>query len=348
MYRREMIEYRYLNRLRFFFILWILPSLFHSIGYAAMEPSSGVTFTNPIVESGADPWVIQWENEYLYCFSRNNRIWVNRAKQLTEIGKGKPVCVWEAPPNTEYSKQIWAPELHRLERKWYIYFAASDGDNHNHRMYVIENASEDPQALYTFKGKIADSSDRWAIDGTVLQMPDERLYFIWSGWEGDENIQQNLYIAPMSDPWTISGERVCLSEPEYAWEKHGRPLVNEGPQVLKNGEKIFIIYSASGSWTDEYCLGQLTWTGGYVMQIASWEKKPTPVFSKTEHVFGPGHASFVKSPSGEEDWIVYHAAKHSGAGWNRNVRMQRFSWDDGGDPKFGEPVAEGVQIPVPE
>jgi GH43 family beta-xylosidase len=225
--------------------------------------------------------------------------------------------------------------------------AADDGDNANHRMYVLEGTTQNPQDPFTFKGRIAAPTDRWAIDGTVLQMPDDRLYFLWSGWEGTENIAQHLYIAPMQDPLTINGDRVRISSPEFPWEQHGHPLVNEGPQVLWNNDRLFIIYSASGSWGDDYCLGQLTWTGGDPLDQASWQKHPEPVFRRNDDVFGPGHASFVKSPDGREDWIVYHAAKYRGAGWNRDVRMQPFQWREDGSPHFGIPVSPGVPLPIP-
>ncbi|MDQ3130458.1 MAG: glycoside hydrolase family 43 protein, partial [Acidobacteriota bacterium] len=192
--------------------------------------------------------------------------------------------------------------------------------------------------------KIAAPTDRWAIDGTVLTLDNNTKYFMWSGWEGFENIRQNLYIAPMSNAWSISGERVCISTPEYRWEKVGAPYVNEAPQILKNDRQIYIIYSASGSWTDDYCLGQLTYVGGNVLKNDSWVKNDKPVFSKTDKVFGPGHACFLKSPDEKENWIVYHAAKHSGAGWNRNVRSQKFSWNTDGSPNFGTPIPAGIPV----
>lgn len=309
---------------------------------------SDLFFKNPIVESGADPWVVQRDGSYFYCYSRRNCIWVSRAEHLEDIGKAMTAAVWTPPEDAPYSKELWAPELHYLRGKWYIYVAADDGDNFNHRMYVLEGTSQNPQAPFIMKGKITDSKDRWAIDGTVLETADQNVYFIWSGWEGAENVQQNLYIAPMSDPWTISGERVCLSKPGHEWETHGNPLINEGPEVLKNGDKVFIIYSASGSWTDEYCLGQITLIGENVLDPASWEKKAEPVFTRTDTVFGPGHASFVKSENGKEDWIVYHSAKHSGAGWNRQVCIQPFTWNIDGSPNFGRPVLTNVSIPIPQ
>ena len=317
------------------------------LALALLAAAQEGTFTNPVAESGADPWVVRWKGFYYYCRSAGGKIRVHKAARLQDIGKEKGEAVWTPPPGTAYSKELWAPELHRLDGRWYIYVAADDGNNPNHRMYVLEGAAEDPQEPFAFKGKIADPSDRWAIDATVLATPDGKKYFIWSGWEGTENVAQHIYIAPMSNPWTLGGPRVRISSPELDWEKNGRPLINEGPEVLWNGKKPFIIYSASGSWTDDYCLGQLAWTGGDPLKAPSWVKKGKAVFSRTADVFGPGHASFVKSPDGKEDWIVYHAAKRKGGGWDRNVRIQKFSWNPDGSPDFGTPVSPGAPLREP-
>jgi len=324
----------------------MLISVIVRLEYCQEESEIPVTFTNPVVTDGADPWVIRYQNFYYYCFSTGDRIWISCSRNLHEIGLAQPTLAWQPPKGNPWSEELWAPELHFFDNKWYIYVAADDGANENHRMYVLESDNIDPQSHYVLVGKIADSTDCWAIDGTVLEHRGH-LYFIWSGWEGKVNVQQNLYIAPMSNPATISGDRVLISEPEYEWEKIGRPLVNEGPEILKKNDKIHIIYSASGSWTDDYCLGQLTFTGGDILSRESWSKNPRPVFSKTETVFGPGHASFVKSPDGREDWIVYHAAKYKGGGWDRDVRMQKFGWNSDDSPNFGAPVSAGVLLEVP-
>ncbi|HEY3319547.1 MAG TPA: glycoside hydrolase family 43 protein [Planctomycetota bacterium] len=306
------------------------------------------TFTNPVVARGADPWVLFWNGAYYYCRSGGGKkIWVHKAAHLEEIGTDDGVAVWTPPPSGPYSKELWAPELHNLDGKWYVYVAADDGNNHNHRMYVLEGDKGDPQAPFAMKGKIADPSDRWAIDGTVLTMEGGQRYFIWSGWEGAENVQQNLYIAAMSNAWTISGERVCISQPDHDWEKNGKPLVNEGPSVLKRDGKVFVVYSASGSWTDDYCLGLLTLNGD-PMQKKSWVKKDKPVFCRTKDVFGPGHCSFTKALDEKEDWIVYHAERRKGSGWDRDVRMQRFTWNADGSPDFGAPLSPGVPMELPK
>ena len=308
--------------------------------------TQGGTIRNPIAPRGHDPWVIQDNGSYYYCYSHRGSIWINRHQTLQGACQFEGKSIWTPPRGKPYSREIWAPELHKLQGKWYVYFAADNGKNINHRMYVLESKTDDPLGEYTFTGKISDASDKWAIDGTVLEHAG-KLYFIWSGWEGDSNVQQNLYIARMKDPKTIVGNRVQISEPEHDWERIGRPLINEGPQVLKNKGNVFIIYSASGSWTDNYCLGQLKLNGRDLLNPESWTKSPTPVFSGTETVFSPGHASFAKSPDGKEDWIIYHTAKHKGAGWNRDVNIKKFTWDNNGNPSFGYPESKGVDIRSP-
>ena len=304
------------------------------------------TFTNPVVRQGADPWVIRWQTNYYFCQSRVGGVWVNRAARLEDIGVDDWQCVWRAPAGTAWSQPVWAPELHVLQGRWFIYVAADDGDNANHRMYVLEGLTSDPQGPYELKGKIAAVADRWAIDGTVLEMPEGKLYFIWAGWPGTNDGVQNLYLAPMSNPWTISGEPVCISQPDQKWEQRDFPHINEGPETLWHDGKLFIIYSASAFWDDNYCLGQLTWTGGDVLDPKSWVKQPEPVFARSADVFGPGHCSFVKSPDGQEDWIIYHAHVAQGKR-ERDVRIQRFTWNPDGSPRFGVPVPPGIRLPVP-
>ena len=333
---------------RFWAVLFLICQVgfFNQTPLLAGDPVRSDTFKNPVVARGQDPWVIYWRTNYYFCQSRPDGVWVNRAARLEDIGADHWKCVWRAPAGTAYSKQIWAPELHFLQGRWFIYVAADDGDNAHHRMYVLAGTSGDPQAPFRFQGKIAAPTDRWAIDGTVLKMPGGRLYFIWAGWPGTNDGVQNLYIAPMSNPWTISGRRVCISRPDRPWEQRDFPHINEGPETLWHDGKLFIIYSASAFWDDNYCLGQLTWTGGDVLDPKSWIKKPEPVFARTAGVLGPGHCSFVKSPDGKEDWIVYHA--HIGPGTRlRNVHIQRFTWNADGSPDFGAPISSGISLPSP-
>ena len=298
----------------------------------------------------------------MHTTGRNLTIW--KTRDIAELKNAEKKIVWTPPATGPYSKDIWAPELHFINGKWYIYFAADAGRNQSHRLWVLENSSRDPLGgEWVMKGKLADASDKWAIDGSVFEHKG-RLYVVWSGWEGDTNGRQDIYIARMKDPWTIESRRVRLSMPEYPWEKVGDILdwktsdnpphvdVNEGPQFLKHGNKVFIIYSASGCWTENYSLGMLTASADSdLLDRESWKKSPEPVFqpSSTARAYGAGHNSFFKSPDGTEDWILYHAnpKPKQGCGRERSPRAQPFTWKADGTPDFGEPVLAGKPIRKP-
>jgi GH43 family beta-xylosidase len=319
------------------------------------------TFTNPLLPTGADPFSFYKDGYYYYTHTTGNRIVIWKTKNLATLKTAEQKTIFTPSPGTAYSKEIWAPEIHFINGKWYAYFAADDGNNNNHRMYVLENESTDPmQGHWVFKGKVADPSDKWAIDGDVF-IHKKKLYMIWSGWEGDHNGQQNIYIAKMKNPWTIEGDRVRISSSDFDWEKHGdlhdsinppHVNVNEGPQLLQNGKRIFIIYSASGCWTDYYALGLLSFSGKkHLLDASKWKKAPQPVFKQSQQngVYAPGHNSFFKSPDGKEDWILYHANSlpGQGCGRHRSPRAQKFKWNKDGTPDFGEPLMENTPVPIP-
>ncbi|GAB1539991.1 hypothetical protein NUACC21_26600 [Scytonema sp. NUACC21] len=313
--------------------------------------SQTFNFYNVLTSTGADPWVYKHTDGYYYMtYLTNQNITIWRSLTLSGIAGGERKTVWTPPKSGPNSRNIWAPELHFINGKWYIYYSADDGNNPNHRMFVLENASSDPfRGNFVDRGKIYDQkNDKWAIDGTVLTVSGKR-YFIWSGWEGDNNVQQNLYIAPMSNPTTLSGSRVKISSPTYGWESFGSPpTVNEGPQVIIKDKTINLVYSASAGWTNNYSLGLLTAkVGSNLLSPASWRKYKEPVFQTNNGVVSPGHSSFVKSPNNKEDWIVYHAANYLAAGWNRHIRAQRFGWNRDGTPNFGSPVPVNSAIALP-
>lgn len=297
-------------------------------------------FKNPLVNFGADPYVIYQDGYYYYIrVNHDTSIWVSKSQELNRIGQVEPKQVY-TPSEGEPSVELWAPEIHFIDGKWYIYYTAGGGADH--RMYVLESNTSDAQGQYTFKGQLTPDTDKWAIDQTVLEYNGE-LYAVWSGWEGDVNVDQRIYIAKMENPWTISGDRVELSKPEYSWEKQGgSPAINEGPQIaVSPGGTVNIVYSASGSWSDYYCLGCLTLKNDAdPMQKDSWMKVDQPIFQKNNSTtYSTGHACFTTSPDGTENYLVYHATRTAGDGWNgRGVRTQRVYWNEDGSPYLGTAI----------
>jgi GH43 family beta-xylosidase len=323
-----------------------------SLPAAAADTTQTVqSFTNPAFPgTGQDPSILRWGDNYYLVQSHGGSIRVFKSPTLTGLRDAKGVPVWWIFKDGSDLNDLWAPELVQLDGKFYIYVAAAHRGVHtSRRMYVLE--ASNPQGPYVFKGKIADSEDRWAIDGSVLEQ-DGKRYFVWSGWRGDQPEHgQNLYIAPMANPWTIVGQRKLLSSPSRDWERIGREPINEGPETIYHDGRLFLVYSASHSMTDDYCLGLLTYKGnGNVTDRKSWTKSNGCVFAKNVAggVYGPGHDTITVSPDGRETWNVYHATAVSGCGWScRTIRMQRLNWRADGTPDFGVPIPLSQAIPIP-
>lgn len=314
------------------------------------------TFTNPVWD-GADPWMLKHKGEYIYCYSSKNSILVSRSSKMTE--KGEIKVIWKAPAVGWNRSCVWAPEIHFIKGRWYVYYAAGEsGPPFIHqRTGVLRSKTEnvfseyeDMGVLYTGDNPGNPSSNIWAIDMTVFKHHG-KLYAVWSGWIKQENTDatpQHLYISEMKNPYTLKGLRVKLSSPVEGWETGGPLNLNEGPEILKNGDNVFVVYSCRESWLAEYRLGmlQLINPDGDLTDPANW-KKIGPVFQGSSKVFGTGHCSFVKSPDNTEDWIIYHSKKSTKPGWERDVRMQPFRWNPDGTPFFGAPVPAGVKLNLP-
>ena len=324
-----------------------------------------VYFQNPIHKnSRPDPYVAQKDGYYYFLATRGNKITITKTASMLQLAAMPEITVWTPPAGTDHSSNIWAPELYFLSGKWYLYFAANNGSGDDHRMFVLENSNADPTtATWTFKGKISDASDQWAIDGTVLTIGSNH-YFVWSGWESAASrYKQYLYLASMSNPWTIKGPRIKISSPTNNWEKWEPGSlgagVNEGPIMLQKdaGSPVFIIYSASRYSSDNYCLAQIQLKQGSDPAVpANWiNKKQVFVKNEGNGVYGPGHNGFFTSSHTDsngvlhtENWFVYHARSVAATPrGGRTPRMQQLTWNADGSPNFGTAAATGVNIAAP-
>ena len=340
-------------------LLFLMLALINSFAYEKEKMQVVIpvnTFTNPVWD-GADPWMYKHGNDYIYCYSAKNSIVLSKSKSM--IRKGELKTIWHAPATGWNRACVWAPEIHFINNRWYVYYAAGEsGPPFIHqRTGVLRSKTEDVFSdyddmgvLYTGDNQNDPTSNIWAIDMTILEHKG-KLYAIWSGWikhETTDATQQQLYISEMENPYTMKGKRGKLSSPVEKWETGGPLNLNEGPEILKKDGNVFVIYSCRESWLVEYRLGilQLINSEGNLLDPANWTKKG-PVFSGSSQVYGVGHCSFVKSPDDTEDWIIYHSKKSITPGWQRDVRMQPFKWNGNGIPDFGEPTQAGQKINLP-
>lgn len=329
-------------------ILFLLMGL--STSSPGQKRSDKPTFTNPLLAAGADPWVIFKDGYYYYTHTTGQNLTLWRTEDFTHLDQAEKKIVWTPPASGPNSKDIWAPELHYLAGKWYLYYTATDKEkpgDANRYVFVLENDSPNPLlGHWTDKGRV---NTRYSgLDGSVFEHRG-KPYFLYSGYVGP---QSNLFIAEMINPWTISSRQVEITRPTLPWEKYDGREICEGPQFLRGKKgQLFIVYSASACWDDQYCLGMLSADQtSDLLNPSSWTKSDQPVFafSPDRGVYGPGHNCFTQSPDGKKDWIVYHAKTEANkACKDRTPRAQRFGWKADGRPDFGQPIAVGTPVPVP-
>ncbi|KAK7622194.1 alpha-N-arab-like proteininofuranosidase [Phyllosticta citricarpa] len=346
--------------------------------YTNITTTNNNTYTNPVLNAtGADPWVIRYNEYYYMTYTTADNITLLRSRILTDWNNAERRLIFKPPKGQNYSTNLWAPELHQIDDNWYVIFTADPRSDSpppevemlcdqscpavHHRMYVLEGLGDDPwEAQYTFKSQL-DTYDQFAIDGTYFQHS-TGLYHIYSCWvRAYDAWPANLCITKMSNPWTVASnfsQRQILSVPSSDWEKtpYGRRLnerlaTNEGPQQLTNPMtgQTFVIYSGGRSDNRNYCLGQLELVGDDPMNVGDWHKHTDGcVFYQDARAeaYGVGHASFTTSPDGQEDWIVYHGMRNPTNGWTaRSIRTQQFGWNDDGSPSFPRPGYGPYNVP---
>lgn len=312
-------------------------------------------YQNPVIPQRADPWVLRHSDGYYYftgSVPEYDRIELRRARTIQELGEAEPVAVWHKYETGPLSANIWAPELHYIDGVWVIYFAAArttetDNGLFDHRMYALVCKDDNPlTGDWEEKGQVRSNWESFCLDATQFEHQGKH-YHVWAQRDPAIEGNSNLYIAPLTNPWTLGQPQVMLSKPEYDWETIGF-LVNEGAAVINRHGRVFMTYSASAT-DHNYCMGLLyADENADLLDPASWHKSPRPVFQTSEAngQYGPGHNSFTVSEDGEQDVMIYHARNYKEIDGdplydpNRHTRAQVIDWGKNGFPVFGEPVPD--------
>ncbi len=321
------------------------PSLLERPGTFVVEGTlRGDDYPDPLVPNRADPYVLKHTDGYYYftgSVPEYDRLVLRRSRTIAGLSEADETVIWTKHAAGEMGNHIWAPELHYIEGKWYIHFAAGTAeDKWAIRPYVLECADEDPiSGQWTEKGRIRMPVESFSLDATTFEHRGQR-YLVWA-----QIFEEScLYIARMDTPWSIATEPVKISAPEYDWEIQLH-RVNEGAAFLIRNGRVFIAYSASGT-DDRYCMGLLMADeSSDLLDPASWTKAKEPVFKSSEasSQYGPGHNSFTSNEDGSADLLVYHARPYKNIEGeplydpNRHARVQRLLWKPDGTPYFGEP-----------
>ncbi len=318
--------------------------------------AQSLQITNPLILQRADPDIYRHTDGYYYFTAtvpEYDLIELRRAESIQGLSTAAPSVIWRAHASGEMASHIWAPELHTVDGSWYVYFAAGSSSNvWDIRVYVLSNDSANPlEGAWQELGQLMTNGPNsggsfFALDATTFEHQGVH-YLVWA--ESDPSFDANtvIYIAPMSNPWTLAERGVRISAPEYDWERVGY-AVNEGPAVLKQNGKIFITYSASATDAN-YCMGLLSADDSSdLLDPSSWTKSREPVFRSANGVYGPGHNQFTTTPDGSVDLLVYHGRDYEHIAGdplddpNRATRVQPIAWNPDGTPNLGSPQTDGV------
>ena len=301
----------------------------------------------PFIEQRADPYILREGDRYYFTASvpAFDRVILRGAGTLEGLARAEEKTVWTRHESGPMCCNIWAPEIHRIDGVWYIYFAASgrgadESGCYDHRTYALSNPESDPtQGEFREEGQIRTGWESFTIDSTVTVFEGKR-YFLWAQRDFSIPGNSNLYIARMKSALELELPAVRLSVPEYDWECRGF-LVNEGPGCLQHGGNLYVTYS--GSATDErYAMGLLALkAGGNPLRAEDWAKSPVPVMATEEEngLYGPGHNSFTVDEEGR-DLLVFHARPYPGfrgdalSDPNRHCFLRPVRYGETGAPLF--------------
>lgn len=295
-------------------------------------------YSDILVEQRADPWAFLGDDGYYYftgsypvCGTKEeqqgigyDRVVLRRARTLQGLKNAEEVAIWHADDYEAAYRYIWAPEIHQIKGKWFVFYTASieRANPYNIRPHVLECVGGDPMDPDNWKTHRmqAIEGDTFAIQQFSLDMTHFESagihYVVWAANPGDFS---NLYIATVDpkEPWKLTSACTKVTKPDFAWENP----INEGPAVIKNNGNVYLCYSAAAV-DYSYCVGMLSAKeGDNLLDADAWEKYPIALLSTDDltNQCGPGHNSFTKDENGNPV-IVYHARPvlecSSGGDWS--------------------------------
>ena len=309
---------------------------------------------NPLVKQRADAQVFRHTDGWYYMTGsvpQYDRLVLRRSRTIAGLSSAREAVLWRHQASGPMSGFIWAPELHLIDGKWIMYFAAGPSgggeDVFRIRTYAVVCDGADPMTgKWSVLGQLETPWDSFNLDSTSFVHRGTR-YLAWAQREPGIDTNSNLYLAPLATALTLAAKPTRLTIPTLPWEIRGFKVA-EAPALLARNGRLFMTYSASA--TDaRYCLGMLTARDDAdVMDAAAWTKSPEPVMKSApeNHIYGPGHNSFTVDERGR-DMLVFHARDYEKIEGdplfdpNRHTRVQPIRYNRQGVPQLQPPVANG-------
>ncbi len=302
-----------------------------------------------VLDGMPDPSIIRDDDGRFYIFATGEGLPIYRSDDLVEWEEidrvfDEPVPPWarEAIPGTE---GIWAPEIGRINDRFYVYYSVSTFGSQRSVIGVAVSDALDPDSPdYGWEdlGLVIESFPREdpfnAIDAAPFQDEDGRAYMVW----GSYNI--GIMLTEL-DPET--GKILEGAEYEHvASHPGGYWSAIEAPYMTRRGDYYYLWVS----W--DWCCGGAEST--YKVMVGRSENPTGPfldhrgrdmiegggtlVVANNDNWRGTGHNSVVKTDDG--DWIAHHTYDTRRLHLHRIQQVRPLYWCDEGWPVAGEPVSE--------
>ncbi|CAG7948885.1 unnamed protein product [Penicillium nalgiovense] len=291
-------------------------------------------FTNPILNPGGSDPSLTYSGGYYYLLTTTwTDVQITRATSIEGLKDGENKVVYSTEDASRCCNN-WAPELHYLGDKWYIYYTAGNADNVDGQMSHVLVGGSTPWDSWSYGAQL---TTEWGIDATVVRFNEYGNFLVFSCFHGVT--YQSLCMQKLGDDFiSVTGDITVISEPTEDFEIHGTP-VQEGPAALYTNGQTRIVYSASYCWTQYYCLASLTWDGTTnPTQASAWTKSDGCLLDSGNGHYGTGHNTFFQSPDGTEVWAAFHATSNSEGACDdsRYTMVQPVGSNSDGTPNFGE------------
>ncbi len=324
------------------------------------QQTGDIVFKNNIANF-ADPSVLYHDGWYYYTYAKDYMgkpaVWIRRSPNFSDISASRPVLVWAEAINPSGMSSLWAPQLVVLEGKYYLYAtcAYKGTDNENgvtprKPVVFVSNVSDDALGGYTYYGPMdnTDPDVLMYLSPRFIQWQD-KTYMINGGFFRSEDRMpdkyhyQSLFVTEMESPTSFKGKAVKIAEATRSWEisNNGKCEILEGPFAYTQAKdgKLYVLYSANETATDNYCTGLLRFDGSATDDITNaslWYKFPDPIQQKDTSLkmYSPGAMVLTTSPDGEQIWMLFHIKTKSGYTYDGRIMCaQPLITDENGVPQ---------------
>lgn len=283
-------------------------------------------FTNPVYNNDCpDPGVFRDGSTY-YVACTNGTLPAFKIRTSSDLvnwtDTGK--FILDNRPPWAGDDFYWAPEIHKIGKNFVAVFTAKNPITNDLCIGTAKAAS--PLGPFAPSEKPLVCADgKTALDATIFTDDDKSNYLYWKEDAERGNPSGYLFGQQLNEFGTgfaKNSKKIRLFKNDLAWEGN---LV-EGPWIIKNNGKYFMLYSANAYNTDGYAVG----VARSATPLGAFTKKGDPILHSGTSWKGPGHGSTVSTVKGQ-DYFVYHAwrLQFPGGGVIRELLIDPITWSNG-------------------